>query len=328
MAIRGIHPGLNQTAGIGLKMFSDDELEKIHLATLDVLWNVGVKVESPQAVQIFDGSGCTFNKHSGIVKIPAHLVEDAIRSCPPTFRACGRDASKDFVCERDRVGFVNFGEAPRMIDPETRTLRKPKRKDVDQATRFLDALDQISVFERPLTPSDMNQNIACLYNIKSFFENCTKHGYIGINSVENLRTCYEMAKTVAGGADKFRERPIFSTTCDPISPLLHSQEACDILIESCNLGIPLKINAMGLAGGTTCVNLAGTLVTHNAEILSMMVLGQLVKKGHPMVYGTSTAIMDLKTALASIGCPELGLFSAAIAKLAQFYQMPTWVAGG
>lgn len=116
MAIRGLHPGLERTAGIGLKMFSNDELEKIHLATLDVLWNVGVKVESQEAIQFFDGGGCTINNNSGIVRIPAHLVEDSIRLCPPIFRACGRDASKDFICEKDRVGFVNFGEAPQMIE--------------------------------------------------------------------------------------------------------------------------------------------------------------------------------------------------------------------
>jgi trimethylamine--corrinoid protein Co-methyltransferase len=137
-----------------------------------------------------------------------------------------------------------------------------------------------------------------------------------------------MGVLVAGSEEKFRERPNFSTTSDPISPLLHSQEACDVLIESCRLGIPIKINPLGLAGGTTCINLAGTIVTHNAENLSMIVLGQLVSKGHPMVYGTSTGLMDLKTGLASVGCPELGLFSAAFAKLAQFYQMPTWTAGG
>ena len=229
MTIRGLHPGLEQTAGIGLKMYSVAELEKIHLATLDVLWNVGVKVESPQAVEIFHGSGCWVGKDSVTVKIPAHLVEDAIRSCPPTFKACGRDAAKDFVCEGDRVGFVNFGEASRMIDPKTRSMRKPTRTDVDQATRFLDYLDQIAVFERPLTPADIDQGIACLYNAKSYFENCTKHGYIGINSVDNLKVCYEMGKAVAGGGDKFRERPNFSTTCDPISPLLNSKEACDFL---------------------------------------------------------------------------------------------------
>jgi trimethylamine--corrinoid protein Co-methyltransferase len=328
MAIRGFQPASIHTNGIGLNMFSDDELDRIHLATLDLLWDVGVRVDSSQAREILHGGGCTVNEKSGMVKMPAYLVEDAIRTCPPTFRACGRNPEMDFVCEKDRVGFVNFGEAPQMIDVHTKELRKPVKKDVDEATRLLDALDQVDVFERPLTPSDMAQDITCLYNCKSFLENCTKHGYIGINTVENLRTCFQMGAAVAGGEDAFRERPIFSTTCDPISPLVHSAEACDIFIEACRLGVPSKINAMGLAGGTTCINLAGSLVSHNAEILSMIVLGQMVRRGHPLVYGTSTGMMDLKTGLATVGSPELALFSAAIAKLAQFYSIPTWAAGG
>ena len=85
---------------------------------------------------------------------------------------------------------------------------------------------------------------------------------------------------------------------------------------------------MGLCGGTTCVNLASTLVTHNAEMLSMFVLGQLVKKGCTLLYGTSTTMMDLRTTTACVGSPELALFSAACAKIAQFYEIPVWVAGG
>lgn len=328
MTVRNLQPGTLLTSGIGLSMFSEDELEKIHLATLEILLEMGVKVESTQALEIFDGAGCNVNKETQIVKIPAHIVEDSIRSCPATFKACGRDPEKDYVCENGRSGFVNFGEAPKMIDPKTRKLRTPMKADVDEATVFLDALDQVIVFERPLTPSNMDQEICSLYNTKAFLNSCTKHGYIGINSVENMRTCFKMASIVAGGEDKFRERPIFSTTCDPISPLMHSKEACDVLIEACRLGVPLKINPLGLAGGTTCMNLASTLVTHNAENLSMIVLGQAVRKGHPMVYGSSTSIMDLKNGLAAMGAPEMGVFSAAIAKLAKFYRLPSWVSGG
>lgn len=325
---KGFQPGAARSNGIGLNMFSEDELQQVHLATLDVLWNIGVKVESDKAVDIFHAGGCSIDSAGRIVKIPAWLVEDAIRSAPPTFRACGRNPDKDYVCEKDRTGFVNFGEAPQMLDLETRKLRTPLQKDVDEATRLMDALEEIIVFERPLTPSDMDQEIVCLYNTKAFYRHCTKHGYIGINSVENLRACYAMGCAVAGGEEAFRQRPTFSTTCDPISPLLHSREACDVLIEACELGVPLKINPLGLTGGTACVNQASALVTHNAENLSMFVLGQLVRKGHPMVYGSSTSMMDLKTGLASMGCPEGGIFSAAIAKMAQFYQLPSWTSGG
>ena len=82
-----------------------------------------------------------------------------------------------------------------------------------------------------------------------------------------------------------------------------------------------------MAGGTTPVTLAGTLVTHNAEVLAGIVLGQAVKRGAPNLYGSSTTIMDLRSATATIGCPELGMLSAAVAKMAQFYQIPSYVAG-
>ena len=68
-----------------------------------------------------------------------------------------------------------------MIDPHTKKVRKPKKADVDDCTRFLDALEQIIVFERPLTPSDVEQDVACIYNTKSFLSNCTKHNRLFIN---------------------------------------------------------------------------------------------------------------------------------------------------
>jgi trimethylamine--corrinoid protein Co-methyltransferase len=110
--------------------------------------------------------------------------------------------------------------------------------------------------------------------------------------------------------------------------LVLSEEPTDVLIEACKFGAPIKINPLGMAGGTTCVNLASTLVTHNAEVLGSITLGQLVNKGAPMVYGSSTSMMDMKTTVSAMGAPEMAMISAAVAKLAQFYQMPSWVGGG
>lgn len=328
MAVWGIHAGSRRLEGIGLNMFTDDELFDIHCATLDLLWNVGIKMESAKARQIYADNGCVVDEETHIVKIPAYLVEDALRSVPKTFRACGRDPKKDWICEGNRTGFVNFGEAVQLIDPYTRKIRKASREDVDNVAKICDYLENIVVFERAIAPSEVDPDVSQVHIAESFFNNCTKHAYIGMNRPENLRAAFKMGAVVAGGEDKFRERPLFSTSCDPIAPLVQSEGATETLLQAIELGVPAKINSMGLAGGTTCVNLQSTLVTHNAEILSMFVLAQLVKKGYPMVYGTSTAMMDLRTTIAAVGTPELALFSAAVAKLCQYYQIPSWVAGG
>lgn len=325
---KGFRAGTSTAKGLGLKMFQEDDLWGLHYATLDVLSKIGVKVESERAREILAGIGCTVDKETHIVKIPPYLVEDAMSTAPSTFRACGRNPEKDWYCEGTRTGFVNFGESVSIIDPYTRKRRKPNRKDVWDSARMVNAMDNIAVFERCMVPDDVNPHVGQVWVAEGFYNNCSKHALIGMNRPENIRAACKMGAIVSGGEDKFRERPLFTTSCDPISPLVHSRGAVDSFIQALECGISSKINPMGLPGGTTCVHLAGTLVTHNAEVTSMFVLGQAVKKGAPLIYGTSTAMMDLRTTLSAVGTPELALFSAAVANIAQFYKVPSFVAGG
>jgi trimethylamine--corrinoid protein Co-methyltransferase len=328
MTINYQNANLLRAGSFGLNVFSPDDLEQIHMATLDVLWNIGLQVKSSNARKIFGDNGCVIDEKREIVKIPANLVEDAIQSTPATYRAHAIDPENDYVAGGKKTGFVNFGEAPSLMDPITRTVRAATKKDVDDSVRFIDTLDNIIGWERPLTPRDLDEDMASIYNAYSFFTHSSKHGFLGIYTVEQFRAAVKMGAVVAGGQDKLRHSPLITCSADPVSPLILSEEATDVLIEACNFGMPIKINGLGMAGGTTCVNLASTLVTHNAEVLGSITLGQLVRKGAPMVYGSSTSIMDMGTTLAAMGAPEMAMISAAAAKLAQFYKMPSWVGGG
>ena len=99
-------------------------------------------------------------------------------------------------------------------------------------------------------------------------------------------------------------------------------------MEFARAGVPINILSMALAGGTSPITLDGTLVVHNAEVLSGIVLAQLVNKGAPVIYGSSTSILDMKCATAPVGSPELGMINAGVANLAQFYNLPSYTAGG
>jgi trimethylamine--corrinoid protein Co-methyltransferase len=84
---------------------------------------------------------------------------------------------------------------------------------------------------------------------------------------------------------------------------------------------------MAMAGGSSPVTLAGTMVTHNAEVLAGITLAQLAERGAPCFYGSSTTAMDLRLASASVGCPELALISAGAAQIARQYRLPSYIAG-
>ncbi|MBW2657319.1 MAG: trimethylamine methyltransferase family protein, partial [Deltaproteobacteria bacterium] len=114
----------------------------------------------------------------------------------------------------------------------------------------------------------------------------------------------------------------------PISPLILPDNSCNVIINSARSGLGVLMLPMALSGGTSSATLAGTLVTHNAEVLSGIILAQLTKKGVSCTYGSTSTILDLRFGTSAIGSPEYGMINASIAKLAQYYRLPSYVGGG
>lgn len=328
MSTRNLQAGTICYNGLGLKILTDAEMDTLHLATLDVLRNTGIRVESRQALDLFADGGADVDYESSLVRIPGYMVEDAVRNAPSTLRLAGRNPQKDFVVEGSRVGFVNFGEGVAVIDPVTREYRKSKKQDVADAARLSDCLEELDISYRAVTSLDYDSKVQSLHNAEAIFPNTTKHFFIGADGIENCRKIIQMAAEVAGGVEALKRRPLISFNVCPTSPLRLIPDCTDVIIEAARAGIPSNIISMALAGATTPVTLAGTLVTHNAEVLSAVVLSQLAQKGAPVLYGSSTTMMDLRYSTTPVGAPELGMISASVANLARYYMLPSFVAGG
>lgn len=327
MSRRNLFAGNSMLEGFGLNVFSDDALDRIHNATLEVLWYEGITIQSELALDIFHGGGCTVDKKNQKVFIPPHIVEDCIRSTPSTVLLAGRDPKNDIVLDGSRVNFCNFSKGVNVVDPYTGAIRPSTIKDEADVAVLVDYLDQYDLLDVAVEARDVDSRTANLACYEAMVSHSTKHSTQSSHSVEEAQMLIDMAAAVAGGKDKLRERPITSSTVCPTSPLSIAPETCEPIITYAKNRVPLTVLSMAMAGGTSPVTLAGTLVTHNAEVLSGIVLAQLTNKGTPNMYGSSTTIMDLRLASASIGCPELGMISAAVCKLAQYYKIPSYVAG-
>ena len=125
---RSLHAGASQSGGLKLDVFTADELEQVHLGTLEVLQHTGLFVEDDEALAIFASGGADVDRERRLVKIPPYMVEEAARSAPASLRLAGRSPHKDFVLEADRVGFTNFGEGITSSTPiPARCARPPSR---------------------------------------------------------------------------------------------------------------------------------------------------------------------------------------------------------
>lgn len=321
---------MSSPGGLRLDSLSQSQVEDIHLATLDVLKNTGIKVESKRALRLFADAGATIIKKNqySIVKIPSGLVEDCIELAPENTVYHGRSAQADFSAVPFSFSFTTFGECINIIDLYSLKFRKSTKLDCRETALICDSIHEIKVFERPVNPSDVPAATQTLHNAEAIFSNTSKHAFIGAGNVESLKRMAKMAEACVGGKERYKDRKIFTTTVCPVSPLLLSKSCCDIIIESALQEIGLLIFPMPLAGATSPVTMAGTLVSFNAEVLSALVLAQLTVKGTPCTYGSASTIMDLTLVDASLGAPEMALMSSGATCLARYYGLPSLICGG
>ena len=317
-------------AGWGLAGLTEDELQEIHRGTLEVLEHCGVTVESEEALDILEAGGCEVDREQKRVKMPPEVVEAAIHSAPEKVLMAGRDPNQDVVLEDGRVGFTIFGTGLRVLDVYTGEHRPSTLQDLAQSTLLCDALDSIDIAFQAVDAGDVPENFAKgLIEAETLFANTSKHVLHGdLYGGAGLQVLVEMAGAIVGGEEKLRERPIISSGGCPTSPLQLGEQLCEIIMGCARVGIPAMVLSMAMSGATSPVTLAGTLVTHNAEVLSGLVLNQLTVPGAPFIYGSSTTMMDMTYATAPVGCPELGMVGAAATALARYYMLPCFMAGG
>jgi len=325
---RGFHAGLDERRGFSLNMFSNDELEEIHYATLEVLEQVGILVFCDEALEILDAAGAIVDKASSTVKFPQYLVEDAIQSCPKKLLLAGRDPKYDMIVEGRRVGFTNFGAGVMIVDPYTGELKETTKKDVGNTALVCDALDNVDIYSSAVVGRDMPETSVDLHEAEAFLSNTTKHcQHIDLTGGKGARGFLEMGAAIVGGMDELRRRPVISALVCPVSPLQLHTNTCEVIIEFAKAGVPVNILSMAMSGASAPITLAGTLVTHNAEVLAGIVLAQATRKGAPIMYGSSTTTFDLTYVTAPVGAPELGMINAGVAELSNFYRLPSYVAG-
>jgi trimethylamine--corrinoid protein Co-methyltransferase len=95
------------------------------------------------------------------------------------------------------------------------------------------------------------------------------------------------------------------------------------LIELARANQACVIASLIMAGSSGPVTLAGVLALQNAEILAGITLAQLVNPGAPVIYGSTSSAMDMRTGGLAIGCPELSMVVSATAQMATFYKLPS-----
>ena len=304
-------------------ILSDSQLQRLHLAALEVLRRTGIRFHHQEALDMLKKAGA-FISDGNLVKFPARLVEEAIASVPCRVIMCDRDGEPAVYLEGNKVYFGSGSDCLNFLDPETGEHRKFTQVDLINAYRLCDALPNIHFVMSVGIPSDAEP--ALIYDVQMalMLEHTTKPIVFVTNDKASCQRAIDMAAAVAGGYEALREQQHILLYSEPSSPLQQSETAVDKLLLMAEYELPVVHSPGPQMGALAPVTMAGGLVMSLAEILSSVVVHQLKQPGAPFVFGAGIHHMDMKSAQICYASPEFQLTKAAIAQLGRWYGMPTW----
>ncbi len=304
-------------------VLTENQLEDLHLAALEVLRRTGIRYFHPGALEMLKEAGA-FISDENLVKFPAAMVEEAIASVPNRVIMCDRDGDPAVHLEGRRVNFGTGSDCINLLDPETGEHRKFKEKDLIQAYHLCDALPNIDFVMSVGLPSDIPPESAYDLQMATMLEHTTKPIVFVTDDLASCQRAIDMAAAVAGGYEALREQQHILLYSEPSSPLQQSETAIDKLLLMAEYQLPVVHSPAPLMGGTAPITMASGLAMSVAEILSSIVVHQLRQPGAPYIFGAGVHHMDMLATQICYASPEFQLTKSAIAQLGRYYRIPTW----
>lgn len=311
------------------QVLSEKELQTIHEHTLEILEDVGIKVEVKKMRDMLADVGCGVDEKKKIVRFPPQVAEDYIKKAPREFILCGADPSIQWVINPETRVYGGLGTLINIYDLETGEYRQTTLKDIERHIILIDYLDHIQSNQMDIWPHDIPMQTIHVETIRAWAKNCKKSFGMGAYGVLATTDMMEMTALAMGGKENIKDKHPFVTIVSIQSPLSTAQIQLEGLMVLAENGQPAFVSPEAMAGTTAPVTLAGLLVQHNAEVLSHIIMAQVVNPGTPVMYGSVSTIAEMRRGTVALGSVETGMISAASAQLAHFYDIPCRaVAGG
>jgi len=301
------------------RKLSDDQVERLHHASLEILERTGARFFEPEALELLKKKGLQV-EDGNLVHIPPGLVEWALSVAPKRTVLCDRHGNRVMPLERNNVFYGPGSDCPNVIDVRTGEHRPGTIQDVVEASIVCDALPNIDFLMSFCIASDLEQETYDRHQMRAMLMNSTKPILFVTTEFDGCVDAVKMAEAVAGGAEALRRNPICACYINVSHPMRHNGEALQKLLFLSGKGIPTTYTPVVLRGATGPVTAAGAIALANAGELAGLVLAQLNREGAPVILtGGVNDMMDMRTTVDAYADPTNRVM---LVELAHRYDLP------
>ena len=286
-----------------LRILSQSQVEQLHSSTLQVLDEIGFKYESEKVLKLLEKHGCRVDHENRIARIPPDLVEWAIAKTPSSFMVRARDPEKSIRLGGNTVYFMNSAGA-RYADVDTGEVTMPTLEQNNEGVVVSDALESVHCFpsytpyfEIGGVPPVMSCPVSCAQRMR--FSTKPSRGAQPTDSF-----IWETKLAQAVGAQ-------LMGCVEGAAPLSLAEDPCNAAFYYLDAGFPIYIASGSLMGASHPITIAGATVSHNAELLAIIVMLQCIKPGCGVIANNFVSAMNMQTGDLNFGTAAISLHQMA-----------------
>ena len=288
-----------------MRVFSDDQVAHIHDTALRVLEELGMRVLMPRAREILRAAGATVDDAEEMVRIDRGLVEQALRTAPGEIAVTAGASHRNYAMGGDRVVFGSVAGAPHASDTD-RGKRPGTLSDFRDLTRLCQSFDVIHFLGPVVEPQDIDNATRHLETARIQMLDSDKLPFVFARGTSQARDCFDVIKLARGlpNDEAMRQAVYCQTVINTNSPLTLDIPMANGIIDFAEMGQLLIITPFCLSGAMAPITIAGALAQQHAEALAGITLGQIVRPGTPMLYGSFSSNVDMRSGSPAFGTPE------------------------
>jgi trimethylamine--corrinoid protein Co-methyltransferase len=306
-----------------LRLLTDELIERIVAEARDILCQLGVEIHNEAVLGTLADHGATVDRGGRHAHLTQGIVDKALATVPHSFQLYDVLGNQTHDFAGGNVYFTPGSAAVNILDNATGEMRQPATADYIRYVQLTSGLKHIAAQSTAFIPADVDTRISDSYRLYLSLLYGEKPVVTGAFSVEGFEIMKDLQLAVRGDEAALRAKPLAILTCCPTAPLKWSDVTSQNLVDCARWGIPVELVSMPLSGFIAPVTLVGSLVQQAAENLSGVVISQLTSPGHPLLFGGSPAIFDVRYETTPMGAVETMMLNCANSEIGKYLGMPT-----
>ncbi|MEL7186389.1 MAG: trimethylamine methyltransferase family protein [Pseudomonadota bacterium] len=305
------------------EILNDGQIDEILAGAYQVLETYGMCFLDAASRDTLRAEGADVDDDSLMVRFGRELIEEKIAHAPSHFTLRARNPAHDLPIGGNNIVFGSVGGPAFVSDLDNG--RRPG--NYDEQCDYLKVVQSLNVihqegggpFEAMDLPASTRHLDLYLAQIRYTDKNWQSYALGG----ERARDSVEMACiSLQTDRDGLAETPALLGIINTNSPMQLDIPMTEAVRELSGAGQVCCITPFTLAGSMSPATLAGTLVQQTAEVLAVATYSQIVNPGAPIMYGSFSSNVDMRTGSPALGTPEYTKAALASGQIARRLNIP------